>query len=535
MSRVRFSGVRKTEISVFVYNLPRSLDQFGVAGIFQKAGTISDVYLPHHQRFKSQGRYGFVRFHKLEDARRCIKLFNGGRVRGQRISVSMANPKKQSQSYSRSRSIAQYREVQVTKDWRRMGGAGFRSKDKRGGEEQSIHATITGQVNDEFEVWLARSLVCTTEDPRDLATLASAVMEGYGPGIKVSALSCCKFLLIFPTVECMTEALEHQEELEQWFIDIKRWGIEDCCETRRVWLDVIGVPPHGWMWENFKQIAELWGSLICLGKSSSNTDSFEVMRILIATKSMQRIEAVVLLEVGYGGYKILVKEAETISQMSSNVHQNSTGLGAEDHVSNNDIPGFEDIDDNLSHQSIEEEGMKTHLVQKTSNGVKDKEPPSSNESRPHVSSRSRTKTVSFSQNGYSEELMKLDQHLRDVGNTKGYEESQEEENLPPPGFEAELGRISQGHKVDCTNQKSQHKQHNPAQGSSYKKALLQSNSVDTGSTSESLIKLAHEALHIGELLGVRVTGNVEAAVSRITSPLKKSRKQGKRSKNINKV
>ena len=77
------------EVSVFVYNLPSSLDQFGVAGIFQKAGTISDIYIPHHQRSKSHGRYGFVRFHKMEDAWRCIKLFNGGRIRGQRISVSM--------------------------------------------------------------------------------------------------------------------------------------------------------------------------------------------------------------------------------------------------------------------------------------------------------------------------------------------------------------------------------------------------------------------------------------------------------------
>ena len=92
-----------------------------------------------------------------------------------------------------------------------------------------------------------------------------------------------------------------------------------CCETRRVWLDVIGVPPHGWMWENFKQIAELWGSMICLGKSSSNTDSFEVMRILVATKTMQRIEAMVLLQIGYGG----------ISQMPSKVHQNSVGLDAD--------------------------------------------------------------------------------------------------------------------------------------------------------------------------------------------------------------
>ena len=69
--------------------------------------------------------------------------------------------------------------------------------------------------------------------------------------------------------------------------------------------------------------------------------------------------------------------------------------------------------------------MKTTSVQKISNGAKDKEPPSINDSSSHTLAKSRTKTVSFSQNGYSEELMKLSQHLRDMGNTKGHEETQE--------------------------------------------------------------------------------------------------------------
>ena len=108
---------------------------------------------------------------------------------------------------------------------------------------------------------------------------------------------------------------------EQWFIDIKKWDMEESCDTRKVWLEVIGVLPHGWKWENFKQIAELWGRFICLGKSSSVTDSFEVMTILIVTKSFQRIEEEILLTVGYGGYRVMVKEIVTISQTLNQVYQ----------------------------------------------------------------------------------------------------------------------------------------------------------------------------------------------------------------------
>ena len=72
-------------------------------------------------------------------------------------------------------------------------------------------------------------------------------------------------------------------------------------------------------------------------------------------------------------------------------------------------------------------------------------------------------------------------------------------------------------------------------GGALKKVLLQPNFESSSSTPESLVKLAKESLQIGELLGVRVTRNVEAAISRITTPLKKLRNKGKKSKRFTKV
>ena len=285
---------------MFVHNLPESLDRYGLFGIFSGAGRVIDTYIPHQNGSRRFGRYGFVRFMKLEDARRSIKLFNGSRIRGIRIHVVKAKPKRQGQKVRSFWWQGQHRFSKVRKEWRKKerwvnsNVNGVRDQDQA---TETFKANISGQSNEDFEVWLKRSLVCTTEEPRDLATLESAIMNGFGQGFKLSVLSSFKFLLTFSTEEDLDEALEHQEVLEQWFCDIKRWGIEEACDTRRVWLDIIGVPPHGWKWENFKQIAELWGRLICLGKSSSITDSFEVMRVLIATRSLHRIEAEILLTV----------------------------------------------------------------------------------------------------------------------------------------------------------------------------------------------------------------------------------------------
>ena len=87
----------------------------------------------------------------------------------------------------------------------------------------------------------------------------------------------------------MKEALSNHEEMDLWFCDIQRWNKYDSCETRKVWLEVFGVPLRRWMWETFKRISELWGRLITLGKSIAYTESFESMKMLVVTYTFYRI------------------------------------------------------------------------------------------------------------------------------------------------------------------------------------------------------------------------------------------------------
>jgi len=551
--------VREGEFSVFIHNLPSSLDKYGLAGIFQKAGAIADTYIPLRQGPRIRGRFGFVRFYKLEDARRCIALFNKGRIRGMRIHVSMARPKKQSHQNMSSKGTR--RNVVVRKVWRKKYSGPNQQKAGREDEEGvAPQIIVRGQTNEVMEEWLERTLVCTTEQPRDMATLESAIIEGIGQPFKLRALSCVQFLLTFENAQTMYEILEQQVELEHWFINVKKWSLEDRCETRRVWLEVIGVPPHGWKWENFKDIAEKWGKFISLGRSTLNTESFETMRVQIATAVFQKIEAEILLQVGFGGYRVMVREVETVSQMAR------IGECASHEESKSDIPGFEDIGDNIRNTGEEDAEGWNREIQNGPEEEEDKESQGSYGSGHKDTSNTRTKTVSFSQNGYEEELLKVEHHLRLLGKRKEKEGSQPEEDStsPPPGFELEMqnnhsnsikvnGDISKNNDgQEKTNDRGLSEQSNPVyspsfmnedragisidnsedanQKRSYKIALLQNNAESSSSTPESLVKLAKESLHIGELIGIRVTGNVEAAISRITTPLKKIRKRSKKSK-----
>ena len=516
---------------MFISNLPRQLDQYGLQGIFQKAGRVCDVYISESKRKGVSGRYGFVRFSRVEEALRSIKLFHGMFIRGHKLHVAKARPKsRHKQPYSsKSKSrLSSAPKLNPSLRFVRRNTAFGKLKRKMvrkpkneeqlnkatlvhfSQEDQPLKLSLVGQTNEENEKWLRRSLVCTSPEPRDLATLSSAVIHGYDPNIKLRALSSLKYLLTFPSEDQMHAALSQQDELHQWFTELKAWGPEDYCDSRKVWIVILGVPPHGWCWENFKTIAELWGNFICLGKSVSQIDSFESMKVLIATKILQKIDSEILLQIGSCGYRIKISEYEMVSQPNASNQNHPNSFQSKDKEV---IPGFEDVEDSdevefsSAAQGQEEEEADNGQANSNSNTVKDVEPTNSNDI-----SRTRTKTASFSQNGYSEEICKVNLHLRALGDAVSNDEVSQV-SQPPPGFEKYCIDHSTG--VSTPN--------------NYKEALLQgiSSPASPTSTLESLVKVAQDSLKIGELLGVKVIENLDAAISRITEPLKKTRAKAK--------
>ncbi|KAJ8422528.1 hypothetical protein Cgig2_011661 [Carnegiea gigantea] len=114
---------------------------------------------------------------------------------------------------------------------------------------------LKGKVDSDFMDWLTRSLVCTSEEPRDLGALASALIGAFRKCTKICSLSSFKFIPTFPTHDRMEEVLSNHKELYLWFVSVKKWDKYDYCETRRVRIEIFRVPPpHGWTWDNFKKV-----------------------------------------------------------------------------------------------------------------------------------------------------------------------------------------------------------------------------------------------------------------------------------------
>ena len=58
--------------------------------------------------------------------------------------------------------------------------------------------------------------------------------------------------------------------------------------------------------KNFKKIADLWGYLICLGKSILRTETFDSMKLLIETDILAFIEDDIILTIEELGFKSML-------------------------------------------------------------------------------------------------------------------------------------------------------------------------------------------------------------------------------------
>jgi len=221
---------------------------------------------------------------------------------------------------------------------------------------------------------------------------------------------------------------------------------------------VIGIPPHGWKWQNFRKIAELWGHLICLGRSIEKTDTFETMTILIQTDILRRIEDEIIFHIEDLGFRIVVKELSLVSPVLQKAHNLYFHVQHdEDAASNEGVPGFEDVEsgseadsgmmqtvhmsEDTPNHDLEQENPD-HVLKRTqaelitnSNSNKEVEQPEEAAEGASMNTDSRTKTAVFSQNEGSDGIRNRMLASRSIMVNEIAGQSTEESLIEPPGFE----------------------------------------------------------------------------------------------------
>ncbi|MED6114340.1 hypothetical protein PIB30_079315 [Stylosanthes scabra] len=81
-----------------------------------------------------------------------------------------------------------------------------------------------------------------------------------------------KALLVFDSVSNMETALA-SDLLRSHFLEVRKWSCGEANRTRLCWIEVTGLPVHGWSKENMWEIGEVWGRAV---KVVIGRESFEI-------------------------------------------------------------------------------------------------------------------------------------------------------------------------------------------------------------------------------------------------------------------
>ncbi|KAE8655931.1 BTB/POZ domain-containing protein TNFAIP1 isoform 2 [Hibiscus syriacus] len=81
--------VRQNCVTVIIFNIPESFHYQGLWLFFDKYGEVVDSFIPN-KRSKGGSRFGFVRFTRLEDARKVINCVDSSWIQGNKVRVFMA-------------------------------------------------------------------------------------------------------------------------------------------------------------------------------------------------------------------------------------------------------------------------------------------------------------------------------------------------------------------------------------------------------------------------------------------------------------
>ncbi|MED6107465.1 hypothetical protein PIB30_014316 [Stylosanthes scabra] len=125
------------------------------------------------------------------------------------------------------------------------------------------NSVIHLEVDNERREELNRCLVGETLQPYNFVEMDENLKRHWRSigAVKLKRMGSMKLLLVFDTTQNMEEALD-SEDMKNYFLEVRKWSSGEANRTRKVCLEVIGLPIHGWSKENMAKIGEVWGRLL---------------------------------------------------------------------------------------------------------------------------------------------------------------------------------------------------------------------------------------------------------------------------------
>ncbi|CAL5356809.1 unnamed protein product [Camellia sinensis] len=323
-------GVQGKEVkhglfTLFVDNLPSSMDAKTRSELFTQLGIVKDVFIPFKRRTMSNSRFGFVRFDCPVAIDIAFQKANGLLVDERVLEVKKATKiksNKDEQSRSRPHTIKRPLETIKNKDdVSFIGRRSFAEVLKRVTPTVVEKTRLIIKANEEGIGWLYDSAIVRLNSEYSTISIENVLKEKGLDQVMARKGGGRDIVLTFKSQEELKSNICNIKEwLKDWSQFLVEWKPGFYLEQERcVWLRCYGLPLSLWNRDTFNNIGSIWDTVLSLGGDICQPKSFSHTRIRVATSSMESINKIIFLKCKGKLHPILVCE-EHLAELSIMKH-----------------------------------------------------------------------------------------------------------------------------------------------------------------------------------------------------------------------
>ncbi|MED6150016.1 hypothetical protein PIB30_068094 [Stylosanthes scabra] len=308
---------REELTTVFVDNLYDRVTKRELYKKFGRDGYIADIFVSRKLRGNARSPFAFIRFQRFGGALRSIRRLNRTVWKGRKLYMQISRVRRHEEPCLGQDGESRQRRAKpkITKKWVEVQRANEKDTRNHGeaivnrGKEQKRRQKVDVVWASEQNELLTRSLLGVCIKPIEFRKAMNLILDEWnGPGeLDCRDMGPYRCLITFSSMEIKDGAMGN-ELLNSVFDEVRpHW--EFCGSlSRRVWIEIMGLPVGLWCTENLSRITKLWGKIIKQDDRTEETKSFSTARVLLDSFQWETIHEWVTLKIDGWVFDVFVKE-----------------------------------------------------------------------------------------------------------------------------------------------------------------------------------------------------------------------------------
>jgi hypothetical protein len=298
------SRLDKETTSFFFTNIPEEVQVVDLWSLFAKFGRVGEVYIPM-KRDKRGNRFGFVKYKDVNNVEALASRLEEVWVGSYKIRVNLARFGRNS-----LKSVTDNKIPTPPLDDVATQPAPFKQAllKGHGGKTSPAVALVEVDVVPDFLQTLEGSYVGKLNSGVEVRAVQTKLWLAGLHEVRVVKMGGDLVLLFNNNGE---EARGPWCKKGWWgglLYDIKRWTPNLVSSKRVIWVNMLGIPLHGWGEKTFKALADRYGSYISIDAVTRNRCRLDMARVKMEVPLWERVDATVKLVVQGAAYWVKLVE-----------------------------------------------------------------------------------------------------------------------------------------------------------------------------------------------------------------------------------